>query len=495
MPTRLPLWVLTLCVLTLHAPTLAPSHAQTPRPSDAPTGKHPNIVLITGDHLGALHIGAHGQPHMRTPVLDRLVAEGTTFRRFYTAGVACMPNRASLFTGRWPHSHGVIQNGIPLPEEEITLTHVLAHAGYVTGQMGKLHFLPHDESVRNHRAPHPPFGFMEMRMSDEPGCYEDDYGRWLSAQGPEVREKARVGMPGTRTPLDYYTFAGEDRTTHAAWVAGETVDFIRRHAKGNRPFFVHAGFYAPHPPLNPPASRLALYDGVAFPPRKVKDGELDLLPPGYRETAKKFEKFTETDWTAYRKHFYAMVSELDRRVGEIVEALRAAGVLDRTLVVVTSDHGDYLGAHGLVGKSDFVYEEVMNIPLILRGPGMPAGKSSDALASVVDLTPTLLALAGGVAPPPGVQGVSLVPALSGKSVRGEVLMEGPRMRMVRTPEAKYAVYEGGDEVLFDLAKDPDEFRNSAADAAAKPLLDAMRQRLIGAWIGTADPLPAKIAPY
>ena len=124
-------------------------------PENIPTGS-PNIVLITGDHLRWDHIAANGNPALITPNMDRLVREGVTFRSTFTVGVACTPNRASLMTGRYPNAHGLISNGIMLPDDEVTLTHVLRDFGYYTGQMGKLHFMPHKD--RDHREPYKPYG-------------------------------------------------------------------------------------------------------------------------------------------------------------------------------------------------------------------------------------------------------------------------------------------------------------------------------------------------
>jgi len=333
---------------------------------------------------------------------------------------------------------------------------------------------------------------LKKREPSEPGCYDDAYGLWLDAQGPDVRDKARVAMPADRTRFDYYTFAGNEKTTQAWWVTSETIRFIK--ANANRPFFVHAGFYAPHPPLNPPASELARYDDVELPPRHPRDGEMDGMPKFYRRAAGRQAETTEAVWTAYRKHFYAMVSMLDTNVGRIMKAVEQAGIADRTLIVVTSDHGDYLGAHNLVSKSILVYEEVMNIPLIIRGPGIPKGAKPDALAEIIDLMPTLLDLAGAKAPE-GVQGISLRKAMTGGKARDLVFMEGYGVRMIRTPQAKYAIHRGGTEVLFDLTKDAHEFNNLAADKAAKPLLDRMRKRLLTKLMSAADPLPLRIAPY
>ncbi|MGH9722352.1 MAG: sulfatase family protein, partial [Bryobacteraceae bacterium] len=446
--------------------------------------ERPNIILITGDHLRWNHIAVNGNPAILTPNLDRLAREGVNFTGCQTVGVACSPNRCSMFTGRYPHAHGVISNGIPLRETEITITHLFRDAGYYTGQMGKLHFWPHSE--RNHREPHPPYAFNQMRLSDEPGCYDDAYGLWLDAQGPEVRRKANVKMPGERGRFDYYTFEGDERTTHAHWVANETVRFIDEN-KG-RPFFVHAGFYAPHPPLNPPASMLALYRDVKLPPRIWREDEAQHLPPVMQKAVSVLAGTPEDTWTAYRKHFYAMVSNLDRNIGRVMEAVERAGIAGKTVIVVTSDHGDYLGDHNMSGKSAIPYDGAMHIPLIMRGPGLPRGARSGELVEILDIAPTLLEL-GGLKPPKGNQAMSLIPVARGGKGRDSTYQQSLNNRILRTREAKYAYWTNGQEVLFDLAKDPNELRNVAQSPAARPLLDQMRVKMLRRTLEVIDPLP------
>lgn len=453
-------------------------------------GSSPNLILITGDHLRWDHVAANGNPAIVTPHMDRMAREGVSFTLAGTVGVACAPNRASLMTGRYPNAHGLMVNGIKMPEGEVTLTHVLRDRGYYTGQMGKLHFWPHAE--RNHREYHPPYGFHQMRLSDEPGCYDDAYGRWLDAQGPEVRRKANVMMPGTRGDFNYYTFEGDERTTHAHWVGNETVRFIEENTR--RPFFVHAGFYAPHPPLNPPASMLALYDGVTLPPRRFHPDEAKYAPPSVRKALLRLAGTPEEKWTAYRKHFYAMVSNLDRNIGRILDAVDRVGIGERTIVAVTSDHGDFLGDHNLNSKSALPYDGAMRIPLLFRGPGVPRGVKSDEPVEILDVMPTLLDLIG-VSPPKGNQGISLTGAMKGGKTRDVTFMQTPGNRILRSKTAKYCYWSNGDEVLFDLEKDPYEFRNIAADSAAKPLLDEMRMRMLKKSIEVADPLPERVAPY
>ena len=454
----------------------------------------PNIVLITGDHLRWDHVAANGNDAIVTPRMDRLASEGVTFRAHFTVGVACAPNRASLMTGRYPHAHGVISNGVTMPQDEVTLTHVLREAGYYTGQMGKLHFLPHKD--RDHREPHPPYGFHQMRISDEPGPYDDAYGRWLWAQGEDVREKARVTMPGDRPRFEHYVFEGDDSTTHASWVATETLTFIedtlRRHP--DRPFFVHAGFYAPHPPLNPPASSLALYEGRELPPRRYSTDEVSLLPPVLARSMTALIETPEDTWDSYRRYFYAMVSHLDENIGRIVDAVEQAGIADRTVFVITSDHGDYLGDHNLTSKSARPYDGALRIPLIFHGPGVPANVTSDELVEIVDVMPTLLDMLG-LDLPKGNQGMSLLPVMQGESGRELIYMQGMSNRMIRTKSAKYWIDANGEEVLFDYSTDPHELRNLAHSADHASLLNELRVRLIRKVIEARDPLPERIRPY
>ena len=455
---------------------------------------YPNVVLITGDHLRWDHVAANGNDAIITPRMDDLVRAGSTFRSHFTVGVACSPNRASLMTGRYPHAHGIISNGVPLPQDEVTLTHVLRDAGYYTGQMGKLHFWPHKD--RDHREMHPPYGFHQMRLSDEPGPYDDAYGRWLWAQGKEVREKARVNMPGDRPRLEHYVFEGDDSTTHASWVATETITFIEdtlaRHP--GRPFFVHAGFYAPHPPLNPPASALAPYRGRRLPPRRFDADEVGRLPPRLARTMTSLLETPEDTWDSYRRYFYAMVTHLDHNVGRVMDAVERAGIADRTLFVLTSDHGDYLGDHNLVSKSSRPYDGALRIPLVFRGPGVPEGVAIDELAEIVDVMPTILDILG-MSFPKGNQGMSLAPVMAGGPGRELIYMQATDNRMIRTQNAKYWIDARGEEVLFDYSTDPHELRNVSMSAAHSGMLDEMRIRLMRKVIEARDPLPERIRPY
>ena len=242
-----------------------------------------------------------------------------------------------------------------------------------------------------------------MRLSDEPGCYDDAYGRWLWAKGPQARENARVTMPGERKTMEYYTFAGADDTTPRLVRGGEMSNAFLDDAAQRfpeRPLFLHAGFYAPHPPLNPPASALAQYANRDLPPRYWSEDEPDFLPPVFAQRLRAWRaRYDSEQWDAYRRHFYAMVTHLDENVGKMMRKVKELGLWERTIWVLTSDHGDYLGDHGIAGKSDPPYDGAMRIPLVIAGPGRAAGQTHrDGVGRDRRRQPTLLEMAGASMP-------------------------------------------------------------------------------------------------
>jgi len=202
----------------------------------------------------------------------------------------------------------------------------------------------------------------------------------------------------------------------------------------------------------------------------------------------------EDTWDSYRKYFYAMVSHLDENIGRIIDAVEQAGIANRTLFVLTSDHGDYLGDHNLYNKSARPYDGALRIPLIFRGPGVPANVVSDELVEIVDVMPTLLEMLE-LKLPKGNQGKSLMPVMQGGPGRELIYMQAMSNRMVRTQSAKYWVDADGEEVLFDYSTDPHELRNVAQSPQHASLLNTLRVQLIRKAISARDPLPERIRPY
>lgn len=458
--------------------------------------QRPNILLLFTDQQRYDALGAMGNPHIRTPNLDELASRGALFSKTYCNSPVCMPSRQSMMTGRYPAETGCTANGIEMRDDMPTLAHMLAEHGYHTANFGKLHFTNH--ATRDHSAPHPHFGFDELELSDEPGCYDDAYIQWVTDHDPDAVEACRCAPPpavsqtSDRPPRALhhpYVFEGPEHLTHSAFVADRTIEFIKRRKTNAEPFFAVAGFYAPHCPLNPPKWFVRMYDPDTLPAPVMNEGENIL-------------GLTTEQWRRVKQFYYALISHVDDQVGKILKALDDAGLRERTVVIFTSDHGEHLGDHGLVAKGPPGYEPVLRVPLIVDDPGTPGGIVRNELIELVDVAPTILDCAE-VPVPDGLSGRSLRPLLTQSphmQWRESIYSEhrepgGKSWKMMRTHRYKYAVCSDGQELLFDLDEDPHELNNRAGNDEDEALAGRMRRMLIDRWINTEAPPRHKTGPY
>jgi arylsulfatase A-like enzyme len=456
----------------------------------------PNVVLFLTDQQRWDTLRAGGTPHVHTPNLDRLAAQGTLFDHAFCNCPVCMPSRHSLLSGRYPSAIGRCCNGIEMDPAIPCLHNLLRPVGYHTANIGKLHFKNH--SNRDHREPHPTYGFDTLILSDEPGCYDDAYIKWVAEQDPSQVDRCRCSTPpawtgkpvvkqprGTHQP---YLFEGPDHLTHTAFVGRETAHYVRTRA-GAGPFFAIAGFYAPHCPLNPPRRFVDLYDPS------------DLPPPAMNEDENR-HGLSDAEWRKVKAYYYAMISQIDEEVGRVLSALDDARVRDNTLILFTSDHGEHLGDHGLVHKGPPGYDSCARVPLIVTTPGPGAeGETRSELIELVDLAPTVLDYCG-VQVPPFLQGRSLRSLLEDRPYepRSSVFLEhrepfGISWKTVRTHEWKYAVSSKGDELLFDLGKDPNELVNVATERDRRGELHALRDELLRRWFDVENQYPRRTGRY
>ena len=467
--------------------------------------KRPNILFLTTDQqrFDGLGINNPNAGLVKTPVIDELAWSGANFTNFFVNNPVCMPTRACVLTGRRPHSHGVRENGIPLPEDEVTLAHWLGDHGYRTANLGKLHFLPH--SGRDHTQPHPPYGFDVPLISDEPGCYPDAYIRWIRSIDPALEAKVRVPIPAVEDrggPTGHWVFEGPEECSHTAWVADRTIEFIRGASTANRPWFAIAGFYLPHSPCNPSQKYLDMYPVDEMPLPMRREGELDDKPPMFQRIAQNTAHLTDRDWQEFRAYYYASCSFVDHHCGRILGALAGLGLEEDTIVVFHSDHGDLCGDHWMTSKHATNYDGIIRVPLAIRWPGkIDPGTSLCEQVECIDLMPTVLR-AASLPAPEGCQGESQWDLVTGEGPGGKerVLVEltrpgGIDVRTIRTEGYKYSRLNSGHEVLFDLTEDPDEFVNLAEDPAATGLLAEARLSMVDALMDAADPLPPAVAPY
>ncbi len=457
----------------------------------------PNILLLYTDQQRWDALGANGNGQIHTPNLDRLAADGLNADHFYVQNPVCMPSRLSMLTGLYPSTLGIVRNGVPVPPGTVVLPNLLRNYGYHSANIGKLHFLPH--ANRDHREPHPAYGFDHLEISDEPGCYADAYRAWVERRAPGELDAISLGLPPAtevwqrtmgiddgiahpeeRFPKEPVPFRSRSDLTHTAFVAEQTMTYLERRRDG--PFFCIAGFYSPHSPWVAPQEFIDLYAPEAL-----------ALPrfPSAIDAQRREGYYSDDELRAARQGYYAMVSEVDHHVGRILDRLDALGLQENTIVVFTSDHGEWLGEHLRYGKGHPGHDCVSRVPFILRWPGEVTrpGHTSHALIEAIDLVPTLLQCAA-IPRPAHLQGRSLVPLLAGEQSvsRGSALTEGEGWVTLRLDGLRYVLEADGREALYDLGRDPGAYLDVSAEPAYhEPLMHA-RHTLLTRLLARERPL-------
>jgi arylsulfatase len=464
----------------------------------ASTSRPPNVLFVMSDQLRADCLGANGNRLIRTPRLDRLAAESANMTNAFVQAPVCVPSRISFFTGRYPHSHKNRVNYTPCDRREVFLQQLLRQAGYQTGSVGKLHFYP--PTAEHARST----GFDEVLLDDGVPKTDpySDYVKWRNRHDPQakvhydttVRERGADKNP-YRAVIDY-------EYTPTAWVGAQACAMLRRFTASAKPFFLFASFFKPHSPHTVPAPFDSMYNQVDIPrPRPVSMEYLRTLPkPVQAQILRGKGEYRMEDmplqwvWRSY----YGGVSMVDQEVGRILDELEKCGQARNTIVIFTSDHGDQLMEHGLQGKNVF-FEESVHVPLLLRYPGqIPPGRH-EPLIETVDLLPTVFDLCGIPVPeycqgrtfsglihsqrgeyqprefvfaeniiPEVITGGQLdLPFVSGKGVGGIL---HPDAKMIRTRKWKLNYCQGGPGELYDLEKDPREYRNLYSDPVCQNVL-------------------------
>ena len=512
--------------------------------------RSPSFLIFITDQHRPDHTGFGGNPVLRTPNLDRLAARGMRFDRAFVANPICMPNRATLFTGRHPSVHGVRFNGISLDPTASTFVRTLRENGWRTAQFGKLHLqnmgvggafigpIWHDAAPgdalrsvhpegwdlwengdrhRREKVQIPPdfYGLDEVELAVNHGdLVSGHYWQWLLEKGVDPTQLQGPGraLPHASKWNQVWRTAVPEELYPTRYVAERTAAFLERQAKTpERPFLAFCSFPDPHHPFTPPGRYFDLYDPARIPlPETFGDRHERSMPHLQRMIASRGQQGmpvapfapTEEQFREMAACEYGMISMIDDGVGGVMAALERSGRTDDTIVVFTSDHGDMFGDHGLMLKASMHYEGCIRVPLVIAAPGRAAGVSR-SLASTLDLPQTLLELAG-VPAYHGMQGASLVPVLAdpGARVRDHVLVEEDqmfdmagvgqplRMRTLVTEDARLTLYQGAERgELFDLARDPRELVNLWDDAGAGALRAELALRLARAGMQVADTSP------
>ncbi len=441
------------------------------------------VIWISTDHMRYDCIAAHGNPAIHTPNLDRLVNQGISFEQCYVQNPLCMPSRASFMTGLYPQQVGVTQNGNTVPPDfEPTAARAFKAGGFQAVQIGKLHFQQHEDHDLDPRARHD-YGFDTFWLSEEPGCYEDAYMTWLRTQRPDLVPIFRVprsSHPNRTSEENPRVLDAPWQFSHSGWISTLAGIYLGRRRRTRQ--FLHLGFYAPHPPLNPTREMFQPYDGAAIPEPVWHEQEWKDKPVPLAGMLRAKPDWTMRDFVEYRRHFYAMVTGVDLAVGALIAQLERDGMLEDTLIAFMSDHGDMCGDHRMVLKQGSYFDQLMRQPCVLfwpRGFGTQ-GRRVTELVEMVDLLPTLLDLAGCHVPEVMVGRSYAANLLAGAPIHGRedvfAYHEPPYGAMLRTATHKYIRYGPDAEVLYDLREQPFEVVNRAEDDPAT--LQQMRERML-----------------
>jgi choline-sulfatase len=440
----------------------------------------PNVLILLADDLQWDALGALGDDRILTPNLDRLMSEGLTFTHMYNQGsehgAVCMPSRAMFLTGRhlWRRGGDNVQ-GMPLMGESF------GDAGYATFVTGKWHN-GHEALQRGYQSVGPTGpGMLHSTSQSEDGYHRDGLGgTWL---------------PDDETRKGHWVTGRDGDIVHSStYWADEAITWMekREASDDGRPFLAHVAFHAPHDPRQAPTGFLDQYPlgERPLPPNMLREHPFDNGALRLRD--EQLASFPRSD-DAVRLHmaeYAAIVSHLDQQVGRILDALDESGMADDTLVLFTADHGLSVGQHGLLGKQS-LYDHSTRVSWVLRGPGIPAGRRSDALTYLHSTFPTLAELCD-VAAPASIDTPSLAPLIRGAGESPHETLFAAyshTQRMVRDRQHKLVLYPQVAQMqLFDLTDDPWEMENLADDPTLAPVIARLHGELLAWMDATEDPL-------
>lgn len=481
-----------------------------------------NVLLITADQWRADCLSAMDHPVLNTPHIDALAASGVLFRRHYAQAAPCAPARACLYTGLYQMNNRVCRNGTPLDSRHDNIALAARRAGYLPTLFG---YTDVGADPRRHDPSDPAVFTYEgilPGMTVRAELLEDwrPWLSWLRQRGVAVPEDNPLDIflpeDGTADPPNDSPARFSSEETPTAYLTDEFVRWLGEPRE--RPFFAHLSWLRPHPPFIAAAPYHAMFrseDGPGFTRAASLADEAAQHPyldywfglqkkSHYRHGAEgPATDWTEADAHRLRQTYWGLVAEVDDQIGRLIGALKAAGVWDNTLIVLTTDHGEMMGDHHLFGKGGY-FEQSYHVPLIVRDPRKAAahGSTVDRFTEAVDIMPTILDAIGAPLPPQ-LDGQALTPFLDGRTPsrwrdaahwefdfrevatgRAQEQLGLPlhacNLAVLRGERYKYVHFGGLPPLLFDLAEDPGELRNLADDTGHRDIRLTCAEELL-AW--------------
>ncbi|WP_299951200.1 sulfatase-like hydrolase/transferase [uncultured Ruegeria sp.] len=511
--------------------------------------KQPNFVLfITDQHRGDW-LGCAGHPVVKTPHIDAIASKGTRFTDFHVATQICMPNRASLLTGRFPSVHGLRNNGAILPRSANTFVDVLAAAGYRTASIGKSHLqpmtgirLPEAEvdgqpikeawkpdgadytaesgeafEARGGLIETPYYGYQKVIAASRHGPNSGGhYVRWLKETAENWQD---LLDPTNELPHNYscpqaFRTPMPEELYPTSFIRDQAMAYLDEATVSDDPFFLFVSFPDPHHPFNPPGKYWDMYDPEDFevslpyeahqnptPPLKYLKGEFEAgKPPPTPQSAFMVENRHLQEAMALTA---GMITMVDDAIGAVIDRMQALGLEQDTVVLFTADHGDYMGDFNMLLKGSPPFRSVTNVPFIWSDPESPTSRVSGEMGSTTDISATILERAG-LTPFNGIQGQSLLDAIQGNAGPHKHLFcefndvfprlgfsTPPTVRSLITPDHRLTVYLNEDwGELYDLKADPKETCNLWNDPEHSDTQSDLMLKLTHALIGQMDRSPA-----
>lgn len=489
----------------------------------------PNVLFLITDQQRADSMGCYGNPCGTTPHLDALAADGLIFDQAYCESPICMPSRTTLLTGKYAAHHRVTMHNTAIHDDERTMADVYNQAGYYTHCIGKMHLYSQErrgnpESLPDwqegqyddYTGPFCGFEGADLILGHSNSLY-GHYGQWLQEHHPDVVEAfwtdnlEPAGDPAVFGMQNAFrTEIPED--AHSSWYVADMCSKVFDLAEANeQPFFCYASFPDPHWPVCPPGTWFDKFIDAELPPRIPYRGECERedMPPQYagiRNGERFYEggcKYIGSDYAEdmekIRRGYHAAVAFIDHNVGRIIADLKQRGLYDNTIIIYTTDHGEYLGDHGLQAKGGFLYESFVRTPLIVKdiAPDRQRGRSQ-APFSFVDVAQTLCELSD-VGCTLATDGVSQAPVCRGaaEQVRAHCTVTHYSFRQEQdAPADQHAIIyqqwklvytaREANGLLFNLEQDPQELQNLWHDAEHQSIKQELLMRLFEDLSGRRD---------
>lgn len=426
----------------------------------------PNLLIIYCDQLSSWTLSCYGGHQVHTPHIDRLSREGVQLNQFFTNVALCTPSRACFMTGRYPNQTGIYHGDRALGSDQVTFAQQLKAAGYETGYAGKWHLAGQRKDEGNWQ-PSEAFGWDDNRFMWNRGHFKHiDH-----ASDPIVAERKVIG--------DQQSYSSD-------WLTDRALDFITQQREA--PFAYMVSFPDPHQPYQAREPYASMFppDEVDIPTTFWQQDVPDWIARDRED--KDFPMATDKPWCPDREQrirqlksqYCAMVKHLDDCVGRLLDGLETNGLLDDTIVLFTTDHGDLMGEHGMSGKN-YLYEPAYRVPFLIRWPEkLTAGRVVDRMVSTVDVMPTLLDLMH--VPLSGQEeGRSALALLEGQPCDwDDVVFTHPygfNRVACFTPTFELGFDHDGESILFDRINDPDQVANLYLNANHAATITAMREQM------------------